>query len=603
MKEIISLFAAELNWTAPENMQLETCENGYEVSRKGDSITLRYSNKVQLAKALVELKRHGDQDFTAKGACRLDNMGVMYDCSRNGVLKVETIKKLIRMNALMGYNMFLWYIEDVYPIDSRPYFGYLRGRYSKEELQEIDAYGRSLDVQVVPCIQTLAHLLPAKKWWDLGHMFDVNDILLCDNEETYDWIDGMFATMRQCFQTKHINIGMDEADMVGLGRYLKQHGYVDCFTIILKHLNRVCKIAEKYGFKPHMWSDMFFREVNNGDYYGTNPVPQEVREQVPENVGLAYWDYRSLDTKQYDRMLCEHNKFGRDVWMVNSSWKCIGMVPHNHYTMKTTNALLPAMEKHNIKNFYTSCWGDNGADCSVFSVLPALCYIALRHYGIDDRKTYEDVFRAVTDMELDDYLLIDTPNMMGDSKLCIECPSKYFLFSDPFSGFLDARVHDDYAPSMPPITKALRDYHGGQFPQIFQTAAALSHVLELKIDLGIRTRKAYQSQDRETMRELAEQVYPEVIRRVEALQQAFTKQWLTECKGQGLEIMDIRFGGLIQRLKTCAQRLLTHLDAGVRIEELEDEILPFKWKNPDDEHLAFYNWHYYVTVNTMVHIL
>ena len=105
------------------------------------------------------------------------------------------------------------------------------------------------------------------------------------------------------------------------------------------------------------------------------------------------------------------------------------------------------------------------------------------------------------------------------------------------------------------------------------------------------------------MRELAEQVYPEVIRRVEALQQAFTKQWLTECKGQGLEIMDIRFGGLIQRLKTCAQRLLTHLDAGVRIEELEDEILPFKWKNPDDEHLAFYNWHYYVTVNTMVHIL
>lgn len=599
MVQIIQELAQELNWPVPHNLSVGKCEIGYEVVRKGDSITINCSNKVQLAKALVELKRHGNQDFSAKGACRLDNMGIMFDCSRNGVLKVETVKKLIRLSAMMGYNMVLLYLEDTYTIEERPYFGYLRGRYSHEELRQIDAYAEQFDIQIVPCIQTLAHMNAAKKWWDLGDMFDIDDILLCDNEKTYAFIDNMFAAMRKCFKTDLINIGMDEAFMLGLGRYLKANGYQDRFTIMLKHLDRVYEIAKKYGYKPMMWSDMFFRIVNDGEYYGKNPVPNEVIEKVPEDVALAYWDYRALDTEQYDRMLGEHNRFNRDVWMVNTAWKCIGMVPHNYHTFRTVDALMPAMEKHGIKNFFTTCWGDNGADCSVYSVLPSLCYIALRNYGVSDREEFADVFYALTDMKLEDYLLIDTPNMMGTTKLRIECPTKYFLYNDLFSGFLDARCYDDYASSLKERTKALAAYDGGKYPQIFRTAEALCAVLERKVDLGIRTRKAYQSGDRETMAELAENVYPELIRRIEAFHEAFYIQWHTENKGQGFEIMDIRLGGLIQRVKTCRMKLINHLKTGVVIEELEDQILPFKWKDADDEHLTYYNWSNFVTVNTI----
>ncbi len=599
MKNIINELAAELNWRVPDNLTVESCASGYAVGRTGDCVTISCSNKVQLAKALVELKRHGEKDFFTQGNCRLDNMGIMFDCSRNGVLKVETVKKLIRLSALMGYNMVLLYLEDTYTIAERPYFGYLRGRYSEEELRQIDAYGARFDIQVVPCIQTLAHMNAAKKWWDLGDMFDIDDILLCDNEKTYAFIDDMFAAMRRSFKTDLINIGMDEAFMLGLGRYLKAHGYVDRFTIMMKHLERVCAIAEKYGYKPMMWSDMFFRIVNDGEYYGKNPVPAEIRAKVPENVALAYWDYRALDTEQYDRMLGEHKKFNRDVWMVNTAWKCIGMVPHNYHTFRTVNALMPAMEKHGIKNFFTTCWGDNGADCSVFSVLPSLCYIALRNYGIDDQQEFADVFYALTDMKLEDFLLIDTPNMMGTTKLRIECPTKYFLYNDLFSGFLDSRCYEDYAATLKERAKVLAAYDGGQYPQIFRTAEALTEVVTLKVDLGIRTRKAYQSGDRDTMADLVETVYPELIRKVEAFHKAFYIQWHGENKGQGFEIMDIRLGGLIQRIKTCRMKLENHLQTGAVIEELEDTILPFKWKDADDEHLTYYNWSNFVTVNTI----
>ena len=43
-----------------------------------------------------------------------------------------------------------------------------------------------------------------------------------------------------------------------------------------------------------MWSDMFFRLANHGNYYveeGKEVPIEEVAKLVPENVDLIYWDY------------------------------------------------------------------------------------------------------------------------------------------------------------------------------------------------------------------------------------------------------------------------------------------------------------------------
>ena len=42
-------------------------------------------------------------------------------------------------------------------------------------------------------------------------------------------------------------------------------------------------IAEKYGFKPHIWSDMFFRLINNGGYYGRG-LQYEKDSRISEKV-------------------------------------------------------------------------------------------------------------------------------------------------------------------------------------------------------------------------------------------------------------------------------------------------------------------------------
>ena len=49
--------------------------------------------------------------------------------------------------------------------------------------------------------------------------------------------------------------------------------------------------------------------------------------------------------------------------------------------------------------------------------------------------------------------------------------------------------------------------------------------------------------------------YNTLIERIEIFYQAFRKQWFAENKPFGFEVQDMRLGGLIQRTKSCAERL------------------------------------------------
>lgn len=173
------------------------------------------------------------------------SLGIMLDCSRDAVYSVETLKRYFGLLKKMGYTYVQLYTEDVYEVEGEPYFGYLRGRYTKRELKELDAAARENGLELVPCIQTLAHLGGIARWNEYSKTcIDFGDILLAGEERTYELIEKMFQTCAECFTSRRINIGMDEAHMVGLGKYLDRHGYENRFDILLNHLTRVAQIAE-----------------------------------------------------------------------------------------------------------------------------------------------------------------------------------------------------------------------------------------------------------------------------------------------------------------------------------------------------------------------
>ena len=100
------------------------------------------------------------------------------------VFTVEKVKSVIRTLAKMGMNVLMLYTEDTYEVPGEPYFGSYRGRYIKAEIQEMYAYASMFGIELVPCIQTLAHLHNALKWPGKNEIKDSTDVLIVGKEET-----------------------------------------------------------------------------------------------------------------------------------------------------------------------------------------------------------------------------------------------------------------------------------------------------------------------------------------------------------------------------------------------------------------------------------
>ena len=187
---------------------------------------------------------------------KLDTFGVMIDLSRDAVMSLEGWKKFLPLLKKMRYNTVFLYMEDTYEVEGEPYFGYMRGRYTIDELRRLDELGASYGIEMIPCIQTLAHLDTLQRW--RYYNFDAAGTLLVGDDRNYELIDNMFATLKKCFRTKRIHVGMDEAYNLGRGKYVEKYGYDTQGNIMKKHLERVKEIADKYDYELMMWSDMFF---------------------------------------------------------------------------------------------------------------------------------------------------------------------------------------------------------------------------------------------------------------------------------------------------------------------------------------------------------
>ncbi|MBQ7408146.1 MAG: beta-N-acetylhexosaminidase [Clostridia bacterium] len=504
--------------------------------------------------------------------------GVMLDCSRNAVMKVSEIKKLIDYLVKMGYNALELYTEDTLEVENEPYFGYMRGRYTGEEIRSIDEYAHSKGVELIPCIQTLAHFTNTVKLPAYADIVDVNDILLIDEPKTYEFLENIFSTLAKNFTSRQVNIGMDEAHMVGLGKYLDKHGYCNRFDVLLRHLNKVVQIAKKYGFTPHMWSDMFFRLANNGDYYASNNSSfKQLQEKIPNEVELTYWDYYHHDKKVYDNMIAGHKLLERPIWFAGGAWSWCGFAPLNKFTLSTMQPAMQSVIENKIENVLITMWGDNGKECSFFALLPSLYAIRRFADGQTDMQVIKQEFNKLFNLNFDDFMLLDEPNAIPVKKeaVTIENPCKCLLYTDCFVNSFDCCYKDknqiDYAKISADLQAASAS--AGEFSYLFTELASLCKVLEIKGTLSKKTRQAYENGNKNELQLIANEL-DELTIRLQNFHEQFYLLWHKENKTFGWEVHDARLGGLIQRVKTCKRRLTDYINGKMQsIEELEQELL------------------------------
>lgn len=527
-----------------------------------------------------------------------DQCGASFDLSRNGVMTPQALKRMFCRMALMGYNQVYLYTEDTYQLPQYPFFGYMRGRYSKEELQDLDKTAAQLGLEMIPCIQTLGHLERFLHWESSAPLRDTPDVLQVDLEESYVLIEGMVAQCRQCYQTDKIHVGMDEAMNLGLGGYLRAHGYQDSFSIMERHVARVLEICKKYGFHPMMWSDMYFRCASpTGDYYEDDiQIPASVVEKAPKDMELVYWDYYHDAEGFYDNYIREHQKFPCSLRFAAGMWTWLGpAIDYDVFFRKTFPALRSCV-RNGIRNVMLTTWGDDGAENS-----PQTMLLGLQTFA-------EFCYRQTTDLEeLDRRLLActgadgralrrisefnKTPRMSKESDL--PNGAKFLLYQDPLTGLFDTDIEGlGFAEQYAVLEEAFEGYANRQdeWEELYRFYALLAQVLKHKSELGIRLYRAYQNRDTDGLQEQIRHAQRAADDCGRLLEQ-WRRLWMAECRPFGFEVLEIRLSGVRSRLETTAHRVDRYCRGELdRLEELEQERL-LLLRTPDSNQLhGVYFW-------------
>ena len=588
------------------NLSFEnTEENVLKVVRKDNEVVIIYHQLSSLFYGLTLIKQKENiSNYQIELTPNFSYTGLMHDCSRNGALNIKYIKEMIMISALMGLNRFMLYTEDVYEIKEEPYFGYFRGKYTKEEIKEIVEYAEGFGVEIIPCIQTLSHLANALRWRPYQDIKDSNNTLLVDNEKTYQLIESMIKTCKENFHTKNIHIGMDEAHDLGLKAFLSSGATINKKELLLKHLNRVVDICHKYDLHPMMWEDMFFKIDPKGkaDWYDFEGKLEEgIKSQIPQNLELIYWDYYHNDIKVYDKMFDASINTNRNVIFAGAIISWIGFVPNIEKSLEFSSKAFQSAINHHINSTFICSWGDGGNECSASAIYPLLAEQCLfNYYQEANEDDISSLLLTLTGHSLEDWIKLQLPNTLREELLQFENPSKAFLYQDILLGLFDKRVKDGFVVKYRNYTKelALIANKSNRFNYVFKVASSLCECLSHKVVIGKNIRNAYKENDLISLKESLKE-----LKTIEDLVNNFLKayktQWDIENKAFGFEVTDGRIGFLLQRIKTAYQKIDDYLNKKIAsIEELEEDVLSYN-DYPDDEAHCFNSWADIASVNNI----
>jgi hypothetical protein len=459
-----------------------------------------------------------------------------------------------------------------------------------EELREIDRHAASLGIELIPFIQTLAHLNQLKYWRAYRHkIFDIDDILLIDEPRTYELLENIFSTLSKTFSSRRVHLGMDEAHHVGLGKYLDTHGFTDRYALLMKHLNRVCEIAKKYGFTSTMMANDLFFNLSPGVFCSdeVRDFPPEIKNAVPEGCEMVYWDYFAMDSARYDAMILSSQKLSKNIWFSGGAWTWNTFSPHNRYSIKRNEIALQSCIKNGVTQAFFTLWGDNGGECAYESVLPALMHAAATVRGLTEEEMKAE-FLEITGERFDDFMSLDLPNYIFGEDIPVESPyfqhsacnyCKIHLYDDPFMGTMSAALKETDASLLSAYASRLHVLadQSERYASLYETQACLCAVLSKKLLLAKKTRTLYEANDKEGLRALAEADYTDAVLLLEEFYKAFRRQWYEINKTFGFEVQDARLGGLKRRWESCKERLIDYADGKIsEIAELAEPLLPFK---------------------------
>ena len=560
------------------------------VSKHGSACRIAFGKRVHFFRALGLLAEHiNEEDFDITEPVHFDMNGVMADVTQSNTMPtVAHAKMLLRRCAVMGLSAFMFYCEDGYEVPEWPYFSHMRARFTQAEMRELDDYAFSLGIELIPCIQTLAHLTEPLKWPCFHGMRESGACLLPGEDRVYRFIEDMIVAASSCVRTNRIHIGMDEAMGLGMGKYFIKHGLTDAGEIMLSHLDRVMEILRRHGLKPMMWCDMFYKRAFAGDTsfnqdYGAMKSELEkvtlcdgsetladmkFIKAFPSDAQIIPYAYDGLDDAYFDKLLSQSRLFCDSPVFAGGIWGWTSFCPNWRLTFANAINGLSACKRNGVREVFATMWGDEQTECPLDALLLGMQLWAELGYGdgFDEQKlkaryefiTGADYEATVAMQELDAIPGCGegNPNNFNGAK-CL-------MWQDPLCGMLDKDLEglEDSIEAHYSRLAALfseNEKKPSDISRVFGLYARLASVLADKATVGCRLKAAYDAGDRETLSRYVKTVLPRVIDNEKRLMEYHRDMFFEQNKAFGWETFELRYSVAVQRAETALWRLNGYL--------------------------------------------
>lgn len=521
------------------------------------TVEVRYGTVVAALRALGvvmgELVTTG-QVTERQETCRFRSTMVMWDVSRNAVLRPEQVERLLLRCALMGVSTVLLYTEDTYEVPGEPLFGAGRGRYSLAELAALDRVARSYGIELVPCIQAFGHLENVLKWRAYDAVRDTERILLADSDETRQLLGRMIDAVSSAVSSTRIHVGLDEVQGLGSGGYGERHGVVAPQEIYSRHLTLVAELCQERGLRPMMWGDM------------VAAWRDDQRLVVPADMTVVNWDYYATEPGYGRGRIAQLHHHGRARIEATAAFTWFRFWAQLPASRATTAAGVEAAAAEGLDEVMITTWVNDGAECDLWSALPAVQAFADQAWtGSATEAQWRSNFVGSCDATLDTWLRASEIDILDPAAEAADVaagwyrqrnPGKWLLWNDPVLDMVDVAelgaTGDHYARLADDLRS--RVAAGRPADDRVETIALLADVLAVKVDLHRDLRHCIESGDAGMAAGL-EALLTETLQRVERLRRHHRQSWHRDNKSWGWELLDRRYGGLLARLDTLRWEL------------------------------------------------
>lgn len=271
--------------------------------------------------------------------------GVQDDISRGPVPTMDFMKSQVRRMAELKLNLLSYYTEHVFSTPSHPGIGPAGGALSLEEWGELAAYAARYHIQLLGNLQTFGHFEKILAYPRYSHLGEGGRMLSPIQEESYQFLQEIFAELVPVFPAPFFNVNADETWDLGRGASKARVDSLGIAVVYADHLNRIHAELSKYGKRTMMWADMALAHP-------------EILDRLPKDIILVSWEYSPLES--FEQLLAPLSQRGFDFMVSPGVLNSNRLMPDYRMTFENIRGFITEAANYDVMGVLNTIWDDGG---------------------------------------------------------------------------------------------------------------------------------------------------------------------------------------------------------------------------------------------------